>query len=112
MKQAILIREDLKMDKGKLAVQAAHASVEAVLKSDKKLVSKWRSEGMTKAVLKVSGLKELYKYKQIAEDAGLKTALITDAAKTFFSEPTTTSLGIGPDDEEKIDEITGKLKLL
>lgn len=112
MKQAILIRQDLKMSKGKLAVQAAHASVEAVLKSDKRKVSKWRMEGMTKAVLKVSGLKELYRYKQLAEDVNLKTALITDAAKTFFKEPTTTSLGIGPDEDEKIDEITGKLKLL
>lgn len=112
MKQALLIREDLKMDKGKLAVQAAHASVEAVLKSDRKLVSKWRSEGMTKAVLKVSSLKELYRYKQLAEEAGLKAALITDAARTFFTEPTTTSLGIGPDEDEKIDGITGRLKLL
>ncbi|MDI6737626.1 MAG: peptidyl-tRNA hydrolase Pth2 [Nanoarchaeota archaeon] len=112
MKQAILIREDLKMDKGKMAVQAAHASVEAVLKSDKKLVSKWRSEGMTKIALKVSGLKELFKYKQIAEDSGMKSALITDAARTFFNEPTTTCLAIGPDEDEKIDELTGKLKLM
>ncbi|MFH1065215.1 MAG: peptidyl-tRNA hydrolase Pth2 [Nanoarchaeota archaeon] len=112
MKQAILIREDLKMDKGKMAVQAAHASVEAVLKSDKKLVSKWRSEGMTKIALKVSGLKELFKYKEMAEDSGMTAALITDAARTFFNEPTTTCLAIGPDDDEKIDELCNKLKLM
>jgi len=112
MKQAILIREDLKMDKGKMAVQAAHASVEAVLKSDKKLVAKWRSEGMTKVALKVSGLKELFKFKQMAEDSGMATALITDAARTFFKEPTTTCLGIGPDEDERIDELCGKLKLM
>ncbi|MDD4878018.1 MAG: peptidyl-tRNA hydrolase Pth2 [Candidatus Nanoarchaeia archaeon] len=112
MKQAILIREDLKMDKGKMSVQAAHASVEAVLKSDRKIVSKWRSEGMTKIALKVSGLKELFKYKQMAEDSGMTTALITDAGRTFFNEPTTTCLGIGPDEDEKIDEVIGKLKLM
>ncbi len=33
-KQVILVRQDLKLPKGKLADQAAHASVEAVLKSD------------------------------------------------------------------------------
>jgi PTH2 family peptidyl-tRNA hydrolase len=112
MKQVILAREDLKMDKGKLAVQVAHASVEAVLKSDKKAVSSWRSEGMMKAVLKASGEKELFKYKQMAEDSGMTTALITDAGRTFFKEPTITCLGIGPDEDEKIDELTGKLKLM
>ena len=61
MKQVILAREDLKMDKGKLAVQVAHASVEAVLKSDKKAVSSWRAEGMMKAVLKAKDEKELFK---------------------------------------------------
>ncbi|HII15442.1 MAG TPA: peptidyl-tRNA hydrolase [Nanoarchaeota archaeon] len=112
MKQAILIREDLKMGKGKMAVQAAHASVEAVLKSDKKRVSKWRAEGMTKIALSVSGVRELFKFKQMAEDAGLTAALITDAGRTFFKEPTITCLGIGPDEDEKIDELTGKLKLV
>jgi PTH2 family peptidyl-tRNA hydrolase len=42
----------------------------------------------------------------------LTTALITDAGKTFFKEPTKTCLAIGPDKEEKIDRITGKLKLV
>ena len=111
MKQAILVRADLKMDKGKMSVQVAHAAVEAVLKSDKKSVSAWRSEGMKKAVLKAKDEKELFRYKQIAEDAGLTTALITDAGRTFFKEPTITCLGIGPDEDEKIDEVAGKLKL-
>ena len=34
-KQAILVRNDLKLPKGKMAAQAAHASVEAVLRSEK-----------------------------------------------------------------------------
>lgn len=112
MKQVILAREDLKMNKGKLAVQVAHASVEAVLKSDKKKVSSWRAEGMMKAVLKAKDEKELFKYKQMAENSGITTALITDAGRTFFKEPTITCLGIGPDDDEKIDALTGKLKLM
>ena len=112
LKQVILVRMDLKMGKGKLAVQVAHASLDAALKSDKKLLEEWRKQGMRKIVLKVDSLKELLQHKRMAEDAGLKTALITDAAKTFFSEPTTTCLGIGPNDEEKIDAITGKLKMV
>ena len=43
MKQVIIIRSDLKLPKGKLAAQCAHASVEAVLRSDKELVNRIES---------------------------------------------------------------------
>lgn len=112
MKQVILVRKDLKMDKGKLAVQSSHASVEAVLKTNEAKVLNWQLDGSKKVVLKVENLKELLEYKKLAENAKLKTALIKDAAKTFFKEPTITCLAIGPDDDEKIDKITGKLKIL
>ena len=39
-KQVILVREDLKLPKGKLAAQCSHASVDTILKSDKKLTRK------------------------------------------------------------------------
>ncbi len=110
-KQVILVREDLKLQKGKMSAQAAHASVDAVLKSDKKIVSKWRSQGMKKVVLKVNDQAELIKYKNIAEDNGLTTALITDAGHTHVAPGTITCLGIGPDDEKEIDKVTGKLKM-
>lgn len=112
MKLVILVRQDLKMPKGKLATQVAHASVEVVQKSQKDTISEWKSEGAKKVVLKVKSLDELLKYEQEAEDLGLKTALITDAGKTVFKEPTTTCLAIGPDEDEKIDQVTGKLKIL
>jgi len=111
-KQAILVREDLRLPKGKLSVQSSHASVDVTLKSDKKIVSLWRSEGAKKVILKVKDEEELFRYKQMAEDEGLKTSLITDAGKTVVEPGTRTCLGIGPDVEEKIDKITGKLKLM
>ena len=112
MKQLILIRNDLKLPKGKLAAQAAHAAVEAVLRSDKDMVREWRSSGMGKIVVKVDDKKELYRYLQLAKDAGLVTALITDAGKTVVAPGTETCIAIGPDDDEKIDGITKDLKLL
>ncbi|MBS3171385.1 peptidyl-tRNA hydrolase Pth2 [Candidatus Woesearchaeota archaeon] len=112
MKQAILVRNDLKMPKGKMSAQSSHASVEAVLKSDKEKINEWKKDGMMKVVLKVDNEKELLKYNQQAKDSGLITAMITDAGKTFFKEPTKTCLAIGPDKEEKIDKVTGKLKLI
>ena len=115
MKQVILVRNDLKMAKGKTATQCCHASVEATLRTlkvSKEKVKEWREDGMKKVVLRVDSEKELLKYNQQAKDSGLITALITDAGKTFFKEPTRTCLAIGPDKDEKIDKITGKLKLI
>lgn len=112
LKQIILIRQDLQLPKGKMAVQAAHACVEAVLRSDKDKIKNWRSSGMAKIALKVENEKDLLKYNQIAKDSGLITALITDAGKTVVAPGTRTCVAIGPDDEEKIDEITKDLKLM
>ena len=111
-KQIILVRQDLKLPKGKLSAQAAHASVEAVLNSDKQKVREWRAEGMAKIVLKVKDEKELLFYLRQAKEAGLTAALITDAGRTVIAPGTNTCVSIGPDEEEKIDEITGKLPLL
>ncbi len=111
-KQVILVREDLKLPKGKLAAQSSHASVEATLKSDKKIVDLWRKEGAKKIVLKVKDEKELFIYKQMAEDLGLKTALIQDAGHTVLQPGTITCLGIGPDLEDEMDKVSSKLKML
>ena len=109
LKQVILIRTDLGMSKGKIAAQAAHAAVEATLKSDKGMVSSWRHSGMKKITLKAQNEKDLYKYLQEAKDFGITTALITDAGRTEIAPGTPTCLAIGPDKEENIDAITGKL---
>ena|SRR3989338_3050256 len=112
MKQIAIVRKDLDLPKGKLAAQCGHAFVECVLRSDKDKVKKWRDEGMMKVVLKVADLKELRKYNQIAKDQGLVTALITDAGHTVVEPGTITCLGIGPDDDKKIDAVVHELKLL
>jgi PTH2 family peptidyl-tRNA hydrolase len=112
MKQVILVRQDLKLPKGKMAVQVAHASSSALIKSHKDDIKKWQGSGMKKVVLKVKDLDELFKYKQEADDIGLVTALITDAGKTVVAPGTVTCVGIGPDDEDKIDTVTGKLGMV
>ena len=111
-KQAIIIRQDLKLPKGKMAAQAAHASVRAVLNSDKKMVQEWNDEGMAKIVLKTDNEKLLLKLLQEAKDHGIKTAMITDAGKTVVAPGTKTCIALGPDEEEKIDEITSSLNLI
>ena len=112
MKQVILVRQDLKMPKGKLAAQVAHAAVEATLKCSKTIVKDWRKEGQKKVVLKVADIRAMNRLKGQAESIGICTAIIRDAGKTFFKRPTTTCLAIGPDKEDKIDSITGQLQML
>lgn len=112
MKQVILVRQDLKMDKGKMSTQVAHASVDAVLASSSDKIESWKKEGMKKIVVKVKDEAELKKYLHLAKREKLVAKLITDAGKTVFKEPTVTCLGIGPDDDLKVDKVTHGLNLL
>ena len=111
-KQVILVRQDLKLPKGKMAVQVSHASVGALVKSHKDDIAEWKKAGMKKVALKVETLDELLILKQQAEDKGLVIALVEDAGRTVVEPGTVTCLGIGPDKEKKIDKVTGKLKMV
>lgn len=111
MKQVIIVRNDLKMDRGKMAAQVAHASLDAYRKSDSEERKGWESSGAKKIVLKVGSLKELMDiYKRVKRN--LPCSLIKDAGMTQVRPGTVTALGIGPCKEEDIDKVTKDLKLL
>ena len=115
VKQVIVVRQDLKMGKGKLASQVAHASLCAFLESQKykkKLVNLWLNRGMKKVVLKVSSRDELYALYKKSISKDLPCCLIRDAGRTQINAGEETALGIGPYYEKDIDEITQHLKLL
>lgn len=115
LKQAIVVRTDLEMGKGKIAAQASHASLSAYLETKRtnpKDAEKWLEEGMKKVVLKVAGEKELYLYFQQAKDMGLPVAIIQDAGHTQVESGSTTCFAIGPAAANDIDKVVGKLKLL
>lgn len=109
-KQVIVVRTDVKLSKGKLAAQVAHAAVTAADKSS--LKSEWMREGQKKSVVKCSDLEELIDIKERADRKGLVTALIEDAGHTQIPSGTVTCLGVGPAKEKEIDDVTGHLKLL
>ena len=120
-KQVIVVRNDLNMRKGKMIAQGAHASIMFLVhrlcnpeigKKDS-AIQEWLTHGMTKICVRVDSEAELLEIGQKAEDAGLTVHVITDAGHTEFGGvPTKTCLAIGPDEEEKIDAVTGNLKLL
>ena len=114
-KQVIVIRSDLKMSRGKIAVQIAHASVSAFYKTllEKPEYAKaWLDNQQPKIVVKVEDLEELYKVKDMAEKLGLITVVIQDAGLTELPPGTVTCIGIGPAPKDAIDEVTGELRLL
>lgn len=115
LKQAIVVRTDLGMGRGKIAAQCAHASLSAYLKAERTSpadAEKWLEEGMKKVVLKVNSEKDLFLYFQQAKDAGLPVEMIHDAGLTQIEGGSATCFGIGPADAEEINKIAGKLKLL
>ena len=114
-KQAIVIRTDLKMGKGKIAAQASHASVSAAEETRKHYSEWWEawlSEGQRKVVVKVKSEAELLELKEQAGRTRLPFALIYDRGLTQLPPDTLTCLGIGPAPNREIDRITGKLPLL
>jgi peptidyl-tRNA hydrolase, PTH2 family len=112
MKQALIIRTDLKMNKGKIASQCAHASIAAFLKADAEDRSEWISSGMKKIVLKVPSEGDIESLFKFARKERLPAEIIVDAGLTQIDPGTVTALGIGPAEDSKIDKVAGKLKLL
>ncbi|MBI5295655.1 MAG: peptidyl-tRNA hydrolase [Chloroflexi bacterium] len=112
MKQVIVVNEVLKLPRGKLAAQVAHASVAAFLETEPRDQMAWLEEGMPKVVLKGEDETALRELEQKAATLGLPVCLIEDAGRTAVPEGTVTCLGIGPAEDAKIDEVTGELKLL
>ncbi|MFH0961180.1 MAG: peptidyl-tRNA hydrolase Pth2 [archaeon] len=112
LKQVIVVRDDLKLSKGKMSAQVAHASLAAYKNCKPPARAEWESEGAKKVVLKVQTLSELEETFLSAKRARLPAEKIVDAGHTEIAPGTTTCVGIGPAEESEIDAVTGKLKMM
>ena len=135
-KMMIVMRRDLKMRKGKIAAQAGHACVDAVLmalkkeerleelvmtsegmmlqESDKQStpLSDWFRYGCAKICVYVDSEQALLEIAQKARERGVLVSVITDAGMTeFHGVPTNTCLAFEPLPAEIADELTGALPL-
>jgi len=112
---AIITRADLKLSKGKLAAQAAHAAVDAALTSSKvaaKQLADWRANGARKIVVVARNLKHLKRIYGEARADGLVAEMISDAGHTEIPAGTVTVVAIGPAERDEVDAIIGSLPLL
>jgi len=119
---------------GKYIAQGAHASMGAILNlmhddiheenggvcaarvlkmRPGSALHKWLKGSFAKICCYVDTEEELLELYNKAKEAGLPCSLITDSGRTEFGGvPTNTCIAIGPDYPNKIDPITGGLKLL
>ena len=112
MKQVIVVNEALKLPRGKLAAQVAHAAVGAFIEANEQAKQAWLNSGMTKIVLKVDNEGDLMRLYHLALSQNMPAQLIKDAGRTVVPVGAVTCLGIGPASESDIDELTHDLKLL
>lgn len=112
MKQVMVVRNDLKMGKGKIAAQCCHGSLGAYKKTNPEKIRKWENEAYAKVVCKVNSLEELLELKKQAIINKVSYYLVVDAGRTQVPTSTTTVLALGPDEDKILDKITGDLKLL
>lgn len=135
-KMMIVMRRDLKMRKGKIAAQAGHACIDAVLlalnkegrindfeltgdglvlKNTDKLsspLSDWFEYGCAKVCVYVDSEDALLDIANKAKERGIIASVITDAGMTeFHGIPTKTCLALEPLPADVADELTGNLPL-
>lgn len=119
MKQAIIVRKDLKMGCGKIAGQACHASRRAISNLydfDEEGGFKVRmwiiKDNEPKIILKVHSEEELIEIMLLCDEKELIYGGVRDAGKTQIDAGTLTAVAIGPYPDDIIDGIVGDLKLL
>lgn len=113
-KMVIVVRNDLKMGKGKVAAQCSHAAISAykqVQRRNPELLKQWEYCGQPKVVLKAPDEETLIQLLSEAKFLGLTVSLIQDAGRTQIAPGSRTVLGIGPGPTEIVDKVSGHLKL-
>lgn len=114
-KMVLVVRNDLKMGKGKIGAQCGHASVGAYqsgMQKMKAVMRRWENSGCAKICVKVESETELMNIRRGASMRGFNYSLIHDAGRTQIAAGSATVLAIGPALVEELDMLTGNLKLL
>jgi PTH2 family peptidyl-tRNA hydrolase len=132
-KQVIIVNNEITMSPGKLAVQVAHASTKAITdllngafihtpdddhSYQMSLLTRyggsftsWLHDNHTKIVLQAS-YNEMTNIYNLAMEIKIPCSFIIDNGRTELPPLTPTCAAIGPYWSDKIDELTGHLKLL
>lgn len=114
LSMALLVRKDIEMSVGKVAVQCAHAAVDCSLQARKsipQIFEMWRNTGSRKICLSAIDDLDIMYWKEKCEEAGLVHAIVRDAGKTEVPPNTVTVLGVGPAYKTSLDALFSQLEL-
>jgi len=114
-KMVLVVRGELRLTPGKMAVQVAHAAVMLVTPDRsrrRREYQEWLAQGQKKVALRVETLAELKSLQRRAEGLGIPAVLVEDAGLTEVAPGTITVLGLGPAPRELLDRVTGSLALV
>merc|ERR1719290_813625 len=84
-KLVMVVRNDLKMGKGKIAAQCAHAAMLAYKQAkvaSPTTLKLWERHGQPKVVVKIEDEESMLQLEKVADAEGLITSLICDAGRT------------------------------
>ncbi|KAK4433181.1 Peptidyl-tRNA hydrolase 2, mitochondrial [Sesamum alatum] len=113
-KMVLVVRNDLKMGKGKIAAQCSHATLglyKKILNRAPKSLGRWEMCGQVKVVVKVESEDDMLDLQERAKSLNLPTHITIDAGRTQIAPNSRTVMAIlGPAD--LVDDVTGGLKLL
>ena len=117
VRQSVVVRRDLQMTPGLLAAQVAHISAQFMIKGDGIFNSTQKQwfDAPVLSVLAVNTPEELDVLTKLADDVGVKYHIWRDTipSQIFAGRFLEVVVGIsfGPDDDEKIKQVTGTLPL-
>ena len=114
-KMVLVLRGELRLTAGKMAVQAAHAAVlltRAAERRDPAGLEAWLGGGGKKIALVVDTLADLEELERTARGRKIPTVWVEDAGFTEVPPGTRTCLGLGPARASDVDPVSGALPLL
>ncbi|ODV79862.1 peptidyl-tRNA hydrolase [Suhomyces tanzawaensis NRRL Y-17324] len=120
VRMTLIVRQDLKMGKGKAAAQCLHATLALYKKItnpeseayNPEMVQRWEyGNGQAKITLQVPNQEEMDTLFAQAISLGINSYIVHDAGRTQIAAGSATVLGLGPAPKAVIDEITSNLKL-
>ena len=111
MKQAIVVRKDIRMSKGKVAGQVAHASLKSYKNTPPYIQKEWDNTDYTKIILKCNNLETIYNLQEQADKENISNFIVHDLGHTQIHANSVTCIGLGPDTDKNIDKLTQDLKL-
>lgn len=120
VRMTLIVRQDLKMGKGKAAAQCSHATLALYKRMSNpqsraynpEMLKRWEyGNGQAKITLQVPTQEEMDVLFATAMSLGVNAYVVHDAGRTQIAAGSATVLGLGPAPKSVMDQITSNLKL-